>query len=460
MSSVTSNARLARARRFCAAASMLAYFRVFADAGSALPIFRSFDELAQANEVSLPPVRAVTRGPAFHWFGYYDKFQLDPGGRYLLSLEAGFEHRLPKPGDAVKTGMVDLADGDRWIELGESRAWSWQQGCMLQWRPGSDREVVWNDREGEKFVCRVLDVKTSQLRTLPRAIEHISPDGRFAACADFSRIAEIRPGYGYAGIPDRFADQAAPAELGVWRMDMESGETAMLVSLADVVRIPHDHPQPGQKHYINHLSWSPDGKRLLFFHRWTGAPGQPTRVFTVGADGRDLRLLSARSASHWAWRDPEHVVIWADGAYRLYQDDGSGEPKETLWKAPNGHHSFLPGTDNEWLVADTYPQGEKREQIAYLVNPSRGQFILLGCFPSSYEGEWRCDTHPRVSRDGKQVIIDSPHGGNGRQQYVIDIGGVLPSSPPSTLPDGATAWFMSVRGGDLTASSEHREAAP
>ena len=102
----------------------------------------------------LPPVRAVTRGPKFHWFGYYDKLQFDPTGRYLLAMEVDFEHRSPRGNDVIKIGMVDLEDNDRWIELGESRAWGWQQGCMLQWRPGPKTEVLWNDREWRRCVCR------------------------------------------------------------------------------------------------------------------------------------------------------------------------------------------------------------------------------------------------------------------------------------------------------------------
>ena len=48
----------------------------------------------------------------------------------------------------------------------------------------------------------------------------------------------------------------------------------------------------------------------------------------------------------------------------------------------------------------------------------------LGHFrlPPEYAGEWRCDTHPRFSPDGRKVVIDSAHGGNGRQMYLIDIG--------------------------------------
>ena len=52
-------------------------------------------------------------------------------------------------GDAVKyyqvdAYLVDLEDNDRWIKLGKSRAWGWQQGCMLQWRPGFATQVVYN----------------------------------------------------------------------------------------------------------------------------------------------------------------------------------------------------------------------------------------------------------------------------------------------------------------------------
>jgi hypothetical protein len=39
------------------------------------------------------PIRAITKGPKFHWFGYYDKFQFDTTGRYVLSMAVDFEGR-------------------------------------------------------------------------------------------------------------------------------------------------------------------------------------------------------------------------------------------------------------------------------------------------------------------------------------------------------------------------------
>lgn len=370
-------------------------------------------------------VRAVTQGPNFHWFGYYDRLQFDPSGRYVLGLEVSFEGRSPRPDDVVKVGMVDLQDSNRWIELGRSRAWCWQQGCHLQWRPGSATEVLWNDREGGRFVCRVLDVRTRAMRSLPWPIDIASPDGRSALGVDFARIANHRTGYGYAGVEDPNRATAAPADSGVYRIDLATGERTMLVSCAQMAALPAPYIKPGERRYINHVQWSPDGRRFLFFDR--GGPGGTgfTRVFTAStSDGSDLRFVD-RDSSHYDWRDPGHILIWNRG-YRLFADDGTGRG-ELLWMAPNGHDSYLP--DLRRVVTDTYPEGPDRLQFLYLVHLPEARFEVLGAFasPPEYKGEWRCDLHPRISPDGKKICFDSAHAG-GRQMYLADI--PTPGSPP------------------------------
>ena len=215
-------------------------------------------------EAKLPPIRALTRGPKFHWRGYYDKLLFDPRQRFVLANEVDFEGRSPRPDDVLGVGMIDTQDGDRWIELGTSRAWNWQQGCMLQWLPGSESSVAWNDRDGDHFICHVLDVKSGAKRTLPHPFYCLSPDGRWGLAPDFRRLN------------------------------------------------------------------------------------------------------------------------------------------------------------------DTYPD-TKRCQNPHLFHIPSGRFEPLGHFHQSpeYQGEWRCDTHPCASPDGTKVLIDSPHGGNGRQVYLIDIGGII-----------------------------------
>lgn len=382
-----------------------------------------FDEMISAMPGARATVRQITRGPKFHFFGYYDKLQFDPTGRYVLGMQVDFDCRPLRGDEVMRIGMVDLQDGDRWIELGETRAWCWQQGCHLQWRPGSDREILFNDREGGRFVCRVLDVKTRKMRTLPHAADNISPDGRWALGVDFARINWGRPGYGYAGVEDRNRNVRAPEDSGVYRLDLDSGEYRMLVSCARVAAIPHEGIAPTDSHYINHVQWSPDGRRFLFLNR-TDSPqwGRYTRMFTAAADGSDLRLVDVGS-SHYVWRDPRHILIWNNG-YRLYRDDGSLKG-ELVWDAPNGHHTYLPG--NEWLITDTYPIGPQRRQHLYLYHIPTGRIVPAGSFnsPEQYNGEWRCDLHPRLSPDAKRVCIDSVHGTDGRQMWVVEISGLL-----------------------------------
>ena len=91
----------------------------------------------------------------------------------------------------------------------------------------------------------------------------------------------------------------------------------------------------------------------------------------------------------------------------------------------NGHCTYLPG--NEWILNDTYPQGKERLQSPYLYHVKTGKRVWLGHFhlPPEYRGEWRCDTHPRFSPDGRSVVIDSPHTGQGRQLHLIDISGIV-----------------------------------
>lgn len=390
---------------------------------------------ASAASETLPTLRAITRGPKFHWFGYYDKLEFDPTSRYVLGMEVDFEHRSPQPDSVIKVGMVDLEDGDRWIELGDSRAWNWQQGCMLQWLPGSKTEVLWNDREGNRFVCHILDVKSKSKRTLPMPIYALSPDARWGIACDFRRLHDTRPGYGYAGVADPNKDVLAPTDSGIWKVDLTNGKQTLLFSMADVARFPDPKRDwKGTKHWFNHLLVAPDGKRFIFLHRWRGpkeGAGFATRMLTARADGKDLRVVDPFGrTSHFIWRDPEHILAWAlhpshGERFYLYQDGSDrvevvGKDVMTL----NGHCTYLPG--NQWILNDTYPDRERR-QNPYLYHVTSGKRVPLGHFhsPAEYAGEWRCDTHPRFSPDGRKVVIDSPHGGTGRQLYLIDISGIV-----------------------------------
>jgi hypothetical protein len=272
---------------------------------------------------------------------------------------------------------------------------------------------------------------------VPHAIYALAPDGRTAVTTDFRRINEMRPGYGYAGLPDPWTALTAPADIGIQRVDLETGEVTMLVSLAEIVAVPRPGGFGPGKHWFNHLLVSPDGQRTIFLHRWRTEPGRfATRMFTIGLDGTGLRELNpgAGMVSHFIWRDADHILAWTRHAtegdcFCIMEDavDGGIEPIGREVMPRDGHCTYLPG--GRWIVNDTYPQGPDRLQRVYLYEVATGRRVDLGAFPSpaDYTGEWRCDTHPRHSPDGRWLCIDSPHTGSGRQMHLLDIGSVVAS---------------------------------
>lgn len=389
-------------------------------------------------------VEKLTQGIGYHWFGYYDKLQVDPTGRYALGMKVNFEGRSPVATDTLEIGMVDLKDNNKWMKLGNSTAWGWQQGCMLQWLPGSKSEVVWNDREGDSFICRIYDIKTKELRTLPKAIYTLSPNGSFALGTEFNRIQDLRPGYGYAGIPDSYAKVKVPEAIGIYKMDLETGENELIISISDIAAIPKDgETLENYWHYFNHLLIAPDNKRFVFLHRWRDAKpnrdggagnGFFTRMFSANIDGTDSYLLDpSGKTSHFIWNGNDAICAWTKpyehpwGFYILHDKSDTIEPIGEGVMTVNGHNTYVPNTNNQWILNDTYPDKEERKQELYLYHVPTDTKVTLGKFlsPERYKGEWRCDLHPRIDPDGTKVFFDSTHEGDGRQLYRIDIGKII-----------------------------------
>ncbi len=393
-------------------------------------------------EDGFPSVRTITGGPKHHWFGYYDKLQFDSTNRFVLSNQVDFEHRTPTPDDVIQVGMVDTAREDKWIELGESRSWGWQQGCMLQWVPGTKDQVIWNDRVGDRFVSHICNVATKKKRTLASPVYTLAPNGQFGLAADFARIQIMRPGYGYVGLDDAFHDEAAPQDSGVFRVDLKTGDKQLILSLAEVAKIPYQgKPLTNVKHYFNHVLVSPDSRRFIVLHRWRPLPQSSggrretfvTRMITANVDGSDVFVLDPSGrTSHFIWKNAENVCMWTkpEGkptAFYLFEDKTRNVQvvgKGVMTR--NGHNTYLPVVDSNWILNDTYPD-KNRNQKPYLYHVPSGKQFVLGEFelPKIYKGEWRCDTHPRSSNDGRLVCIDSPHEGEGRQLHLIDVGAIL-----------------------------------
>jgi len=380
------------------------------------------------------PCKAITQGPKSHWFSYYDKLQFDPSGRYVLGMEVGFDDRAPKDSDAITLGMVDLQNENQWIPFGQSRAWGWQQGCMLQWLPGSSDTVIYNDRQGGRFVCVVQNVFTSESRILPRPVYAVAPNGTMGVSVNFARLNDTRPGYGYTGLKDAAAGKNHPDDDGIFLVNLKTGQSKLIFTLDFIVSFKGDSTMENTKHWINHLLFNPDGSRFIFLHRWVrklnGRKSRYTRMLTAAPNGSGLHVVADHEmVSHFIWRDPTHILAWSNEPetgrnFHLYEDRSdriSVIGKDLLTR--DGHCTYSP--DRKWMLTDTYPD-KNRMQTLMLIRLSDSKIVKLGRFYLSkrFTGQTRCDLHPRWSRDGNTICIDSLHSGQ-RQMYLLDVSGIV-----------------------------------
>jgi len=379
---------------------------------------------------------------AYTGFFFYQVQQFDATGRYLLGMKVYFQSRDVKADDRGDIGYFDLQDANKWTKIGETTAWNWQQGARLMWRPKSE-EIVWNDRadDGKSYVCRVHNFRTGAKRTLPRPIYDVSPDGATALTHDFERM-NLFKGTEYVGIEDIYEQDFAPSRTGIWKMNMESGRSELIMPLDRMATIayPKGNPKTGHLYFFRE-GWNSSGNRFVAFIK--DPANKLFQAWSMAADGTDVRYLYY-NPSHHSWLDDDHILDYGKqtppgggepvGGYYVFKDDGTGQAKEQLWESKyDGHDSYLPGPGGDWIITDTYVIGGF--QYLFLYHRPTKFFIPLAKLKSTAElvpnftGEYRVDLHPRFSRDGRIVCIDATHEGMGRQMYVIDIGCILDHPP-------------------------------
>ena len=349
------------------------------------------------------------------FFGYYDLKQYDPSGSRLLA------HIVRSGADPLRdeAGLVWFErGGSEPHEIARTRAWCWQQGARLRWHPARKDHVLYNDLEDGRYVTRDADLAAGSATTVCRALYDVDPAFRFGLTLNFSRLQALRPGYGYARLPDPDASDRAPADDGLFRVDLTDGSERLLFRLSDLA----DGIGGSGKHYLNHISVSPSGARFIFFHLWTAGAGSPwsMRLMCAESDGTGLRcLLDDMTVSHYCWfGDTELLVTNSKGQY-LFVDALTGARRVVAGEHldRDGHPSPLAGG----FLSDTYPQEDHTQNVFLCRRDGSGYKRLLRVFsdPRRY-GEQRCDLHPRVHADGS-VTVDTTAFGEVRGMLAFSL---------------------------------------
>ena len=354
----------------------------------------------------------------YHYFiGYYD---IDPFNELTQKIVCHRVSRkysnqvLPEIGDI---GLLLVSTGE-FEKLNDSRALNWQLGTRLQWL---DREhVIYNDIKDGYQVSRKLNVVSHKVvKQYARAFWAISPNKKLAASLNFSRIRERRPGYGYRGkSTDGDAERLTLTNL-------DSGDVTYSINLNEILNAIN-YDSKGADLYLNHITWSPNSKKLLTIFHLSELEAGSRKVYPVLYDlvtSTWTLIDDSGFFSHNTWIDDSNIL-----AYRQCEDN----PKYCIWNIDAGWnaiqksmplfdgHPNLLNRDGD-VVVDSYPDrlGKMGLYLGSISSEEKYKSIGFVMSPAKFSGALRCDLHPRISENSSKIICDIPTI-KGRRIIVIE----------------------------------------
>lgn len=373
---------------------------------------------------TIAAIKAFTCNERSSFFGYYDKSPENKAGLVLANLTTQTTKQAPKSELGISLAVFKNEKAIFELPL---KAYNWQQGSRAHWL--NDDEFIVNDfnEKSKQYISRVYSVQKQTLIKEYQLPVQDSYEDKFFISLKYQRLMALRPDYGYRNLPILNKQQIVDlSNDGLWYMDFSTGNAELLISIQQACDLSSISGFEDAQHKFNHVMISPSGKQLIFMHRFLHGQRRFDRLLLLDIATKKLRLLADYGmVSHCFWVDENTILGYMRGpggvdAYWLISLDTlefSRLPNDALKEFGDGH----PHVYGDWFVTDTYPD-KARMQHLILCNWKTGETKKLGEFfhGFEFEGESRCDLHPRFSMDGKKVFFDSVFSGK-RQLYSMDV---------------------------------------
>lgn len=175
------------------------------------------------------------------------------------------------------------------------------------------------------------------------------------------------------------------------------------------------------EHYINHISFSPSGRKFLFFHLWTSVKTTKWDMRLYVADiitGKYECIENQHIISHYCWKDDRYIIATTaamKGENPQYIEYDLAKKasivQEGEWLHRDGHPSYIHGLRD--YISDTYPVGCM--QFVFKQHEQTGTEILRVYSDPRLFDDMRCDLHPRITPDNAYITIDTTYKNKARQ---------------------------------------------
>ncbi len=372
--------------------------------------------------------------PDFHtFFGYNDLCPIDSEKKFLLAGRFKNKNRQ-RLEQNLEVGYYDLTLNDKvFNKIDTTTSWSTQQGPRLRWfEKNGKKNIVYNTNINDSHKTVFYNLYNKKKNIINYPLYDLDNKGIYGLNLDFERLEKLRPGYGYNDIKNFKIIDKIPEEDGIWLISIKNQEKKLIVKISEVVEYENDLSMANSFHYLNHLLFSPDGKKFFFIHAWNDENGKRyTRAFVYFLESTKFeKLLPSFHVNHCCWESNDTLIVtFGDYPnnthyYRVNIYTKNFERFESNLLNKDGH-PYINANKNGIMITDTYPNRFSLQSLI-LANANKKRVEVISKFYHNHNltGENRCDLHPRMSKDCKLVTVDTSFK-EVKSICVIDISKIL-----------------------------------
>jgi Tol biopolymer transport system component len=370
-------------------------------------------------------IKPLTIDAKESFFGYYDKSPINSTNKFIIFQVSNTDtKKMPNSNISVDLVVYDIKN-DKYEIIDQSCSYNWQQGTKLMWL--NKYEFIYNDYDKNRdiYISKIYNIQTKKFEVIDFPIYDCFED-KFSISLNFDRLNIGRADYSYSNRKDKI-DWTKNDNDGLYYIDLANNNSKLILTIETIIKNNFKDTMASAKHKFNHIMISPNGKKVMFMHRWfTTDNRRYDTLYVSNIDGSELKIVADDDmVSHCYWADDENIFAYLrdkDMGDKFYMISIFDTKKQivgegTIDKFGDGH----PSINNNKILFDTYPNKARMKEL-FIYNKDKDNLENIGEFFESFDfyGETRCDLHPRFSFDGKKVFFDSVHSGQ-RQLYMMEL---------------------------------------
>ena len=405
------------------------------------------------------------------WFGYYNYDTLTSDHSKLLCNRIKEDGISPRADLQIEIGYYDIPSGI-WHHVGDSDSWNWQQGCMAQWlndaeiiynssENGHHIAIIYNikthsNRKIDWAIYGITpDGKKSFSLDMERAhwcrayhyesVKDFSKDGLLYeedgifeidleknTCKRIISIQDIialdtRPYFKYAKhwLEHIMINRDGTKFCVLHRFSPQDNvyKYCTRLIIVDAVNLQMQCVKGWEHTQWSHFGWN--GNDFAIYSYPMKGQGVSEKDFittlrttkaqveknTKAGKKASLRGYLRSFINAFLPVTIEKRIRGNISYYQYYKFVNGKYELDHLIKNNqfliDGHPSF--NSEGTYMITDTYPDNTNFQRLYYYNTKSR-KVIKLGTFYANYTGNpASCDLHPKLSKDGKYIVVDSAH---------------------------------------------------